>query len=300
MKARARDQQAATVYQWNVAGEVLLPWESTFELAYVGNAGRNLLTIVPVNTVEFGRDGSVPANRPYPAWQQIDNIITQGASSYHGLQAKFEKRLSRGLYALSSYTYSRANDEIGAWGAGGSGVQINVKPDLSNVEDALRSERGPNAQIARHRFTLSEVWQLPIGRGRRFGRDMNAALDALIGGWQLSTIWTVRSGLPVNVSLAGNGVDPVTGLAYSFLNRNGGSLRPNQVGDPNANSDARRQSIRLPRSRGLRAAAAQHGRKRAPQLRMGPRVFHGGREPGEALQRWDTHTLTRASKRSTR
>ena len=78
--ARAPDQQAASVYQWNVAGEVLLPWESTFELAYVGNAGRNLLTIVPVNTVEFGRDGSIAANRPYPAWQQVDNIITQGAS----------------------------------------------------------------------------------------------------------------------------------------------------------------------------------------------------------------------------
>jgi hypothetical protein len=238
VKARAHDQQAATVYQWNIAGEVLLPWESTFELAYVGNAGRNLLTIVPVNTVEFGRDGSVAANRPYPAWQQIDNIITQGASDYHGLQAKFEKRMSRGLYALSSYTYSRSDDEIGAWGAGGSGVQINVRPDLSNVEEALRSERGPNAQIARHRFTLSEVWQLPIGRGRRFGADMNAALDALVGGWQLSTIWTVRSGLPVNVSLAGNGVDPVSGLSYSFLNRNGGALRPNQVGNPNANSDA--------------------------------------------------------------
>ena len=124
VKARARDQQAATVYQWNIASEVLLPFESTFELAYVGNAGRNLLTIVPVNTVAFGQDGSIPANRPYPGWQQIDNIITAGASSYHGLQAKFEKRLSHGLYALASYTYARANDEIGAWGAGGNGVQV--------------------------------------------------------------------------------------------------------------------------------------------------------------------------------
>ena len=113
-----------------------------------------------------------------------------------------------------------------------------MKPDLSNVEEALRSERGPNGQIARQRFTLSEVWQLPIGRDRRFGGDMNAALDALVGGWQLSTIWTARSGLPVNVSLAANGVNPATGLSYSFLNRNGGSLRPNQVGDPNANSNA--------------------------------------------------------------
>lgn len=159
-------------YQWNVATQVLLPWETTFELAYVGNAGRNLLAVIPVNTVEFGQDGSVPENRPYPGWQQIDNSITRGQSSYHGLQTKLEKRLSGGLYALASYTYARAQDEIGAWGAGGNGVQARVSPDLSNVDDALRAERGPNGQIPRHRFTFSEVWQLPIGRGRTFGSDM--------------------------------------------------------------------------------------------------------------------------------
>ena len=232
VKARARDQQAATVYQWNIASEVLLPWESTFELAYVGNTGRNLLTIVPVNTVEFGQDGSVAANRPYPGWQQIDNIITQGASRLPRSAGEVrEALLARTLRAGVVYLRARQrrNRRVGRRR---NGVQVNVKPDLSNVEDALRSERGPNGQIARQRFTLSEVWQLPIGRGRAIGGDMNAALDALVGGWQLSTIWTARSGLPVNVSLAGNGVDPTTGLAYSFLNRNGGALRPNQVGDP--------------------------------------------------------------------
>jgi hypothetical protein len=238
VKARERDQQAATIYQWNVATEVLLRWESTIELAYVGNAGRNLLTNLPVNTVEFGQDGSVPANRPFPGWQQIDNNITRGSSSYHALQTKFERRLSGGLYALASYTYARAEDEIGAWGAGGNGVQARVNPDLSNADEALESERGPNGQIPRHRFTLSEVWQLPVGRGRRFGTNMNALADALVGGWQLSTIWTVRSGLPVNVSLASSGVDPTTGRSYAFLNRNGGALRPNIIGDPNAHSDA--------------------------------------------------------------
>lgn len=238
VKAREDNQQAATVYQWNAAVETLMPWDTTVELAYVGNAGRNLLTVVPVNTVEFGRDGSVAANRPYPGWQQIDLNITRGQSSYHALQAKVERRLAGGFYALASYTYARAEDEIGAWGAGASGVQARVNPDLSNVDAALRGERGPNGQIPRHRFTLSEVWQLPIGRNRTVGRHMSPALDALVGGWQLSTIWTMRSGLPVNVSLAGNGVDPNTGLSYSFLNRNGGSLRPNLAGDPNANSDA--------------------------------------------------------------
>ncbi|GMV21782.1 MAG: hypothetical protein AMXMBFR57_17310 [Acidimicrobiia bacterium] len=238
VKARERNQQAATVYQWNAAAEYLLTDATTAEIAYVGNAGRNLLANVSVNMVEFGLDGSVAANRPYPGWQQIGYNITQGQSTYHGLQAKLEHRMSRGFYALASYTYARAEDEVGAWGAGANGVQATIKTDLSNIREALESERGPNGQIPRHRFTFSQVWQLPVGRGRAFGSAMPRALDALIGGWQLSTIWTARSGMPVNVSLASSGTDPNTGKTYSFLNRNGGTLRPNLVGNPNANSDA--------------------------------------------------------------
>lgn len=238
VKARERDQQAATVYQWNLASQFLLTGSTTAELAYVGNAGRNLLANLSVNMVEFGLDGSVPANRPYPGWQQISYNVTAGQSSYHGLQAKVERRFDRGLYALASYTYARAEDEVGAWGAGANGVQASLRPDLSNIRAALSGERGPNGQIPRHRFTFSNVWEVPIGRGRGLGTDMPVALDTLIGGWQLSSIWTVRAGMPVNVSLAGSGTDPNTGLRYSFLNRNGGTLRPNLVGDPNANSDA--------------------------------------------------------------
>ncbi len=238
VKARERNQQAATVYQWNLATEFLLTDNTTAEVAYVGNAGRNLLANISVNMVPFGLDGSVAANRPYPGWQQINYNVTAGASSYHGLQAKVEHRLSKGFYALASYTYAKADDEVGAWGAGANGVQASVRPDLSNIRQALEAERGPNGQIPRHRFTFSEVWEVPVGRGRAFGSTMPVALDALIGGWQMSTIWTMRSGMPVNVSLGSSGTNYATGQSYSFLNRNGGTLRPSLVGNPNANSDA--------------------------------------------------------------
>jgi hypothetical protein len=238
VKARAQDQQAGTIQQWNVATELRLPWDSTFEVAYVGNRSTNLLGILPVNGVDFGLDGSVPANRPYPGWADIQLNLIEGQTTYHALQAKYEKRYTRGLYVLGSYTYARAEDELGAWGAGGDGAQLVLHPDLSNLEEVLRSERGPNAQFARHRFTLTEVWELPFGRNRAFGRDISPALDAVVGGWQFASIWTIRSGLPVNVMLSATGVDPATGQSYRFLNRNGGYLRPNLVGDPNASSDA--------------------------------------------------------------
>jgi len=103
----------------------------------------------------------------------------------------------------------------------------------------LRADRGPNAQTARHRLTFTEVWQLPIGRGRTLGSSMSPALDALVGGWQVSSITSWRTGMPVNVGLSATGTDPATGLSYTFFSRNGGSIRPNMTGvDPNGHSDA--------------------------------------------------------------
>jgi hypothetical protein len=238
VKARQEDQRAATIQQWNAAAEFALPWDSSFEVAYVGNRAANLLTVLPVNGVPFGRDGAVAANRPYPSWAGIDINATEGQSSYQAVQLKYEKRYQQGLYLLGSYTYADAEDEIGAWGAGGSGAQFTLRPDFSNVEEVLRGERGPNGQIPRQRFTMTQIWQLPIGRGHAVGGEMSRVLDAIVGGWQLSSIWTIASGLPVNVTLSGTGVDPNTGANYRFLGRNGGYLRPNLVGDPNGSSDA--------------------------------------------------------------
>ena len=68
---------------------------------------------------------------------------------------------------------------------------------------------------------------------------MNRALDALVGGWQVSSITSWRTGLPVDVTMAASGTNPATGLPYTFFSRNGGGLRPNLTGvDPNDGSDA--------------------------------------------------------------
>jgi hypothetical protein len=237
VRAHQRDWNMPQVQQWNVAFETLLPWQSSFEAAYVGNRGSNQIVSLPINAVQWGQNGSVVANRPFPQWQQVTMFFTAAQSTYDSLQLKFEKRQSRGLYLLASYTFANALEEAGGWGAGGHTIQDNVLPDYSNLDDVLRSARGPNTQVARHRLTLTEVWQLPIGRGRAIGGSMSPMLDAIVGGWQLSSITSILSGLPVNVTLASSGVDPATGLSYSFLNRNGGGILPNATGvDPNGNS----------------------------------------------------------------
>jgi hypothetical protein len=238
VKARARDQDAATIKQWNVAAEMPLPWRSSVEVAYVGNRGSNLQANLPVNAVQFGVNGAIAANRPYPQWQQIGMVFTAAQSTYDSLQLKFEKRQSNGLYLLTSYTFANAQEEVGAFGAGGHTIQSTLTPDYSNLAALLRADRGPNAQTARHRLAFTQIWQIPIGRGRAIGGQMRPAFDALVGGWQVSSITSWRTGLPVDVTLSASGTDPATGLTYTFFSRNGGGLRPNLTGiDPNRNSN---------------------------------------------------------------
>jgi len=259
LRARLRDLPLPMVHQWNVALEFQLPHASTFELAYVGNRGRNIFGIYQANQTPFGVDGSVAANRPYPEWSGIQTGETKADSTYNALQARFERRYAKGWYMLTSYTFASALDESGGWAAGNSPQSY----------DNWAAERGPQAQTPRHRLSLANIWQLPVGHGQRFGDRIPHFLNALIGGWQMSNIVTLRSGLPVNVSLASNGVDPITGKSYRFMSRNGGSLRPNRVGDPLTGTsphddrfhflDANAYRVQLVDTAGNAARSSAHG-----------------------------------------
>ncbi len=227
LRAREPNNKSARVQQFNVAAQVLLPLQSSFELAYVGNRGVNELAEYSANQVPFGLDGSVAANRPYPAWSQITVGATRSNSWYNSLQAKYEKRLTQGWYTLVSYTFASALDQYGAWSASTTPQYL----------DDFAAERGPQTQVPRQRLSWSQTLQIPYGRGRHFGAGSSKAVDAILGGWQFSHILTWRTGLPVSVTLASSGTNPATGKSYSFLNRNGGALRPDLIGDPNTGID---------------------------------------------------------------
>ena len=227
LKAREADYHAARIQQFNLATQFLLPMNSTFEVAYVGNRGSDLLAGYALNQTPFGVDGSVAANRPYPQWTQIQVGSTRSHSWFNSLQMKYEKQMTNGWYALASYTYASALDETGAWDAGSS----------PQYRDNFAAERGPSSQTARHRFTLANVYELPFGRGHQVGSHWNRVVDSILGGWQLSNILTTRTGLPINISLSSTGVNPATNQNYTFLSRNGGGLRPNRVGTPNTGID---------------------------------------------------------------
>lgn len=232
LRAREKNWKTPRVQQYNVALQLSLPAKSTFEMAYVGNKGDRLVANFDANQTNYGADPGNPANYPFPNFAQIYTGTTRGESHYNALELKYEKTFQRGFYLLGSYTYASAIDDAGAWGS----------DSQPQVKDCFSCERGPMRQVPRHRFSFAGIYDLPVGRGRTFGNDMGRAADALLGGWQLSSIISWRSGLPLDISMDPTGTDPNTGLpidangAFDNIPNDFGDFRPNRVGNANPNT----------------------------------------------------------------
>jgi len=211
LRTREEQQRSGLIQQWNFATQFQVTRASTFEMAYVGNSGRNMFALYERNQTPFGVDGSVAANRPFPLWQGIQTGASRARSKYNAFQTKFENNYSKGLYVLASYTWASGLDQAGAWDSGAS-------PQLYDLFDL---EWARQSQTPIHRYTTAFSYDLPFGKGM------------LLGGWKLSSIVSLRSGMPINVSLNANGINPANGQAYRFLQRNGGGLRPDRVGRGN-------------------------------------------------------------------
>jgi len=159
--------------------------------------------------------------RPYPQFEALYGYTPFTASSfYNSLQVRFEKRYSYGLSFTGNYTYSHqlADADTGANpGLGSSLGNFSAVQDKNN----LAAEWGISANDTPNRFVIAATYELPIGRGKAFGKDMKTPLDAVVGGWKIGSFVTVQSGQPLAIRTSNN-----------RLSLGGGSQRPNLIGDP--------------------------------------------------------------------
>ena len=135
--------------------------------------------------------------RPYPQFTDIIPLQATGATSaYQALQASINRRMSGGLMLVGSYTWSKAVEE-------GESHQ--------NSYD-IPASRSVAAYDIPHRLVLSALYELPYGRGRRFGPSAPAVLDAVLGGWQINGVVTVQSGTPLTITASNTAglFNPVT------------------------------------------------------------------------------------------
>ncbi len=213
--------------QWNLNIQRELARDWLWEVGYSGSKGTHLVSRYDDNFSPPG-PGNINAKRPLssieiPGTGRVVSPLAgifgyhhNGNSSYHAMLTRLEKRFSQGFTLLTSYSFSKTmGDTCGGapqGNTGGCGYQ--------DIRD-LRAERSVDNQHIPHRLVVSGVWELPFGRGRRFGTNMHSVADAVLGGWALGSIVTASSGRPYNVTVNGNPANTGNILVVNRANVNG-------------------------------------------------------------------------------
>jgi hypothetical protein len=176
-----------------------------FNAGQVIGAGKDGQPLYP----EFGRDADTIL------------IYPVGNGHYDSLQATLQRRFTGGLAITVNYTWSKAINEVNNAGDG---------PEIQ-VFDYLYLNRARTGYDRTHNMSVSNVWQLPFGKGKRWAGSGGAA-SAILGGWQLNSLLSLMTGAPFTVYGSGTGFN--TPGSSQTADRNGTSQKLGGigVGDP--------------------------------------------------------------------
>jgi hypothetical protein len=135
---------------------------------------------------------------PYQQFTSVDVVAPPWAdATYNALQLRAQKSMSDGLTFLVTYVWSKSIDDTSE-GGNGNGTSSIVDPNRINfLERSLSQFNIPQT------FQFTYTYELPFGRGKRFGANVNPVVDGFIGGWQTNGIWRFDNGQPLQPSLYG-------------------------------------------------------------------------------------------------
>lgn len=217
--------------QWNVTGEYQIMKDTSFSLGYVGHKATHLVAPTDFNQPLPGTGDpstwtAAQTRRPffsiYPLVTAVGGTDSWSRSDYHSLQASMRRRLSKGFEYLASYTFGKVlTDNRGYYGSG-------VFAGDQGAYTANNYDRAADYGLAffdvKHNFVLSGTYELPFGKGKAFGENWHSAVDAILGGWKLSTIFNFKSGFPITV------FDTRVTASSLQAPRAGAFPRPNRIG----------------------------------------------------------------------
>ena len=187
-------------YEWNFSVEQSLGSNQTFSASYIGATGRRLLRQTTLIS---------------PTFFFINFTDNTATSDYHAMQLQFQRRLSRGLQALASYTWSHSIDLA----SNDSNIFTPLNPNL---------DRGSSDFDVRHAFNAAVTYDIPAP-------NLGAVAKAFLGNWSVDTIVTTRSALPVNIIAR----DDSTGGFETLIRPNLVQGVPLWIDDPNVGGGRR-------------------------------------------------------------
>ena len=206
-------------------------WNTGFRASYIGTAMRKGPYAYNYNTpVPDGRP-FIDKPRPFPNFPEIDYVTNGAGHQYNGLTLEALRHLANGLYFQSSWTWARDRYDL----------DYNWDFDLwqffsENPRDRHR-EVGPAMEIPTHRWTSNFIYQLPFGKGRKFASGVNRLANLLVGGWEMSGIYTLQTGMFLTPFWSGD--DPV-GIAFTDSSTPASvTMRPDILKNPNLSGGQR-------------------------------------------------------------
>ncbi len=236
------------LHQYNFGAQFELHKNYLLEVGYVGTTGANLFRQIGINQARLASTANpitnavtgavittnTPANASLRAPFQGVSINgffqnqSTGDSRYNSLQMSLTRRFAKGLQFLASYTLARSTDNASGQGGGpGAGGVLNpgavgeTSLILGNQLD-YNANRGRSDFDRKHRLVFSALYDLPTPK---FAEGSQAG-KLLLGNWQLGSIVTSMSGLPIDI------VDTGAGSFYGLSGGSAALARPNLIGDP--------------------------------------------------------------------
>lgn len=217
------EQTLPSVDAWNVTVQHQFTNSISVEVAYVGNKGTHMFAgnnpdenVNQPTLIGFGtlsRDQRKPYFQKFGWTQDVLLYCNCSDNHYDALQVKLTKRFTNGYSLLTHYTLQRARD-------------YNDDRFIPGIDP--KYAYGPEDFIRTHNFVLSQLAELPFGRGKRYFGNASKGLNYLVGGWQFNSNTIIQSGLPFNVGYDNGGISDV------------GANRPNVNGDPKVLGDRNR------------------------------------------------------------
>jgi hypothetical protein len=192
----ARKRLDPRVTQYGLQVQTVLPFRFILDTGYIGSWGDHQFTRTYVNNYILGT-----LTRPLPGFGQVDYKEAISTTNFNGWQTSLQRQFRAGFGLQFNYLWSHALND-GTTGGGES--------DYPNNVNCLGCEYASSDQDVTHTISANTIYNLPVGRGRNF---LNHGITgALLGGISINSIFTARSGLPVNVVVnrLANYVDPVT------------------------------------------------------------------------------------------
>ena len=195
-----KDTRNGYVNSWHLSVQRELPSKWLVDVAYVGNHSTKLIVLGDYNqarpntTTDPAAGALLQTRRPFANYSFVQASFNGGWTTYNGLQVKLERRFSGGLYFLNSFTYSKAMDNVAGHleASFGDNSRTNIRNMLNDKGQSNYNQPLNN--------TSSVVYDLPFGKGRHFLSASHRAVDYALGGWRMTLINTMNSGLPVNLT----------------------------------------------------------------------------------------------------